>query len=155
MAIWASTDGTHDVLSPLEAHGVSLPLEFTVQPELTKMFKDLPTAHIFEEYDITYNSHGWGLDPKKFDTDEGLASIFHATSISYSTDTHEPFVATMESTEYPFYGTQFHPEKTITMFNDKGSDHSVGSMMFNSYFAELFVDLARQNSNYPGDFADV
>jgi len=60
---------------------------------------------------MTYNSHHWGVDPKQFETDAKLKEMFDVTSISYL-PTGEPFVASIESTKYPFFGTQFHPEKT-------------------------------------------
>lgn len=62
-----------------------------------------------------------------FETDGTLSQIFTPTSVSYTPDEeHIPFVASMESEKYPFYGTQFHPEKTITMFNDNsGVNHSL------------------------------
>jgi|LakMenEpi03Aug12_release.lakeMendotaPanAssembly.Ray.scaffolds.fasta_scaffold727338_2 hypothetical protein len=54
---------------------------------------------------ITLNAHNYGVKPEKFTTDAGLKSIFRPTSISYTTDTNSPFVASMESDKYPFMGT--------------------------------------------------
>jgi gamma-glutamyl hydrolase len=61
---------------------------------------------------LTYNSHQWGVDPSVFETDAGLKEIFEVTSVSYLPDNGKPFVASVESHKYPFFGTQFHPEKT-------------------------------------------
>jgi gamma-glutamyl hydrolase len=68
------------------------------------------SAFLFEDHDITYNSHHWSIDPKLFKTDKGLSSMYEVTAVSYMPDGRE-FVASIESKNYPFFGTQFHPEK--------------------------------------------
>lgn len=69
---------------------------------------------------------------------------------------HNPFVASMESYRYPFYGTQFHPAKTITMYNDdSGTNHTWGSDLLNRSLVDFFMSDARQNSNPAGDFKTV
>jgi gamma-glutamyl hydrolase len=71
--------------------------------------------------------------------------MFTLTSVSYEPEgEHKQFAATMESGQYPLFGTQFHPEKTLTMFNDNsGVNHSWVSVMMNRKFADYFVGLAR------------
>ena len=102
---------------------------------------------------MTYNSHSYGLALDTFTSDEGLGAMFTATSLSTDASTGDTFVATMESPNYPFYGTQFHPEKVITMYNSDGLNHSWESVDYNRYFANRFMELARQNTNTCGDFA--
>lgn len=94
-------------LTQLQAHKISLPLDFTVDPQTTKMFSSLgEKAYFFEQYPLTLNSHSWGVAPELFETDAGLKSKFFPTSVSYSNDEEQlPFVASMESADYPFYGT--------------------------------------------------
>jgi len=86
-------------------------------------------------------------------------NMFTYTSVSYTPDGNEPFVATMESPAYPFYAVQFHPEKTLTMFRDGDPAtrpvHTLGGEKMNRYFADFFVSQARLNTNNPGDFATV
>lgn len=70
------------------------------------MFSDLgELADAFEIYPITYNSHTNGIYPERFEEDEGLADMFKITSVSYIPNSDIAFVATMESEEYPFFGT--------------------------------------------------
>lgn len=71
------------------------------------MFGDLGfKANGFHDFAVALNSHTFGISPDKFETDAGLASIFHPTSISYTPDSAAlPFVASMESAKYPFFGT--------------------------------------------------
>lgn len=100
---------------PLD-HG-SLALKFTTDPRETQMYgwlEDL--AFYFEKYNMTYNSHNFGMDPDKFETDKGLKEMFEVTAISYLPDSGRPFVASAESTKYPFFGTLFHPEKATQIY---------------------------------------
>jgi hypothetical protein len=61
-------------------------------------------AYTFEKQAITYNHHNWGIKQSSFQTDVGLSSMFTPTSISYDED-GVAFVASMESKQYPFFGT--------------------------------------------------
>ena len=71
------------------------------------MFADMGDAAFkFETDAMTLNSHGWSVDPAKFITDDGLASMYTLTSISYEPyGDHRPFAATVEGKKYPFFGT--------------------------------------------------
>ncbi len=158
MMIWASTVGSKDIWDSYVVLKTSLPLEFVVDPRTTKMFGDLgQDAYLFEQNAMTFNSHNWSVNPEKFVTDKGLASSYRLTSISYEPDGQKrPFTATVEHFVYPFFGTLFHPESTMAVFNDNfGINHTWKSITMNRYFAEKFVTLARQNTNAYGDFATV
>jgi|LauGreDrversion4_2_1035121.scaffolds.fasta_scaffold604873_1 hypothetical protein len=63
------------------------------------MFKGLSyEAWIFNQVPMLLNSHSYGLDPSKFETDQGLKSIFTLTSIMYEPEgDHKAFTASMES----------------------------------------------------------
>lgn len=100
---------------------------------------------------MTFNHHKWGLTVESFIDDAGLSSMFWPTSTSTDKE-GQTFVATMESKEYPFFGTQFHPEKVLGVYNVESVNHSWTSVQYNRYFADRFVELARQNSNSCGDF---
>lgn len=122
------------------------------------MFSDIgEAATAFERLPLAFNSHTNGIHPDRFLVDDGLGSMFKVTSVSYVPGTGEAFVASMESDQYPFFGTQFHPEKTTTMFNDDSKvNHSVLSEQLNRALADKFVNLARRNPNGETlDFAQV
>jgi hypothetical protein len=109
MAIWAS-DAGEDLLKPYGAHAISLPLTFVVDPSESTLWADLgEDAFKFENYAMTLNSHYWGVDPQSFTNDEGLASFYRLTSVSYEPGNTQadarPFGATMEAFNYPFTGT--------------------------------------------------
>ena len=111
MAIFAADEGD-DVLSSLEAENISLNLKFVVDPKETKMFSEAnEKSKLFEKENVTVNFHSYGVAPDKFQTDKGLKEMFVLTSISHDDETDATWAATMESQHYPFFGTQFHPEK--------------------------------------------
>jgi anthranilate/para-aminobenzoate synthase component II len=50
--------------------------------------------------------------------------MFKLTAVSYMPD-NSPIVASVESDQYPFFGTQFHPEKVTRIFKeDLAVNHS-------------------------------
>ena len=104
---------------------------------------------------MTFNHHSYGVALSAFTEDLGLGSMFTPTSTSTDPVSGDTFVASMESKNYPFFGTQFHPEKVLTMFNADSIDHSWESVSYNRYFADRFIELARENTNTCGEsFAD-
>ena len=95
------------------------------------------------------------MNPDRFNTDKGLASIFKLTAISHMPD-GSPIVASIESDQYPFIGTQFHPEKPTRIFKeDQAVNHSWISIQLNSHFAEYFVFQSRKNSNSYGTYSET
>ena len=130
MAIWESDLG-RDVLKKYDAHTISLPIFYISEPYKTKMFSGMGAdADLLTTEAMLLNSHTWGVDPEFFETYAKLKNIFNVTSISYEPKRKKrAFTATMESEKYPFFGTQFHPEKVAFMFNnDSGVNHTWKSL---------------------------
>jgi hypothetical protein len=74
-------------------------IDFAVDPKRTKMFKSFgDQAVLFSTHPILYNHHVHGIDPRNFETDQGLKSMFYITSLGIET-LHNPktYVASMES----------------------------------------------------------
>jgi gamma-glutamyl hydrolase len=66
--------------------------------------------------------------------------MFTITAISHDND-GKPFVASMEARDYPFFATQYHPEKAqFIFFPGPKIDHSYTSIYYNRYFADFFVN---------------
>ncbi len=78
------------------------------------MFGDLQDqAFFFSDNNMAYNSHSLGISPETFESDEGLKNIFDVIAVSYTAEPDsKAFVAAIEGKDYPFFGTQFHPEMT-------------------------------------------
>ena len=121
---------------------------------MTKMFSDMANPEYFSEEGMTLNHHSYGLSVDIFSEDAGLGAMFTPTSTSTDPVSGDTFVATMESPDYPFFGTQFHPEKVLTMYNKDSINHSWNSVNYNRYFADRFIELARENTNSCGTFEE-
>ena len=157
LAAYVSQDGWN-VMGKYEYPNGSLALEFTKDPRDTQMYGWLgDEAFLFEDHQMTYNAHTWGIDPKRFETDPDLKEMFEVTAISHMPEPDgRPFVASIESHKYPFFGTQYHPEKTTQAYNDDiGVDHSWLSVKLNRHLADYFVYLARHNTNNAGTYSEV
>ena len=77
-----------------------------------------------------------------------MKDLYTATTIGYD-QYGEPFVNTYESTRYPFYGSQFHPEKAAYVFSPGFNlEHHDDYINLNRHFSEFFVQEARKNSNH-------
>ena len=122
LARFASDSG--NPLSDQVSNEQSLTLEFLMDPTTTSMFETNEWPQTYSEEAMTLNHHSYGLSLDVFSTDEGLGKIFTPTSTSTDPVSGDTFVATMESHDYPFYGTQFHPEKALAMYNAESIDHS-------------------------------
>ena len=122
--------------------------------ENTEMFRTVDDPSYYSQEGMTFNHHSLGVTVSAFTEDEGLGGMFKPTSTSTDPYSGDTFVATMESPNYPFFGTQFHPEKALTMYNADSIDHSWASIKYNRYFVDRFVELARENTNTCGSFED-
>ena len=72
MVSYVSDDGWN-VLGVYDMDSASLTLDFVVDPSETKMYQWLGAeAFLFNDHNVTYNSHHWSMDPTKFQTDKGL-----------------------------------------------------------------------------------
>lgn len=57
----------------------------------------------------------------------------------------ELYVSTVEGRDYPFFATQWHPEKPPYEFSDKSIPHTRTSIDAASLTASLLIDVARLN----------
>ena len=56
-----------NVLSVYDLDSASLTLDFAIDPQSTKLYQWLGNeAYLFNDHNVTYNSHHWSMDPNKF-----------------------------------------------------------------------------------------
>ena len=103
--------GGRDVLGHYTSEARNDPLKFIVSPANSKLWKQIKNeAYNFEKYNITYNSHSWGIGIETFLNTKALHNMF--IPVTTSVDIYgKTYVSSMEAHKYPFYGVQFHPEK--------------------------------------------
>lgn len=139
----------------------SLTLDFAFEaPEGIPMYAGLgPNIYLLETHNVTYNSHHWSLNPSKFQTDAGLAKWFRPTSLSYMPEPDgRAFVASAETVgnRYPFFGTQYHPEKATRIFSEQQAvNHSWISIQLNTHFGEFFVSECRKSTSVYGTYSET
>jgi gamma-glutamyl hydrolase len=141
-------------LESFEYHNVSLPLDFTHDPESTSMFSKFSRQQIKDlaQRNYTWNSHHFAVAPTTFVEDNGLSSFWDVTATSAMPNgTH--FVASIEAKDYPIFATQFHPEQPSSLWVDNyGVNHSWQAIQTMDVFGRFFVELARTNKNTYGSF---
>lgn len=75
------------------------------------MKNDINTFNDFIYKESTLNNHMMGLSPKKFKKCGLLNSVYKIVSWNYDRK-GKKFVSTIEGRKYPFYGVQWHPERS-------------------------------------------
>ncbi|CDW80233.1 peptidase c26 family protein [Stylonychia lemnae] len=122
-------------------------LEFQVDPTSTKMFGSMGSqAYIYEQNPILFNYHIWGISPATFQNDKKLNDFYTVTSTSVDNG-GKVFANTIEAKNYPFFGTQFHPEGPLNNNVDYAIDRSLFSIQNNRYFGDFFVNQCRLSNN--------
>ena len=148
--------GNGSVISlDVEATNIALPLNFTSEASSSRLFDfmdpDLVTA--LSKENITFNSHSHCLLLDEYGRNTALNSFFQVLSTNVATASGgEVFVSTMEAYNYPFYGVQWHPEKSNFEWSLKegsytNTPHSPNAVRASIETALFFVQEARKSSH--------
>ena len=93
----------------------------------------------------TFNAHEWAVPLSAYDDSEALDTEFNI--LSTSTDGEgKRYVSTVEGRQYPFFATQWHPEKPPYEFSDDTIPHTRTAIDTAYATASLIVDVARLNA---------
>jgi len=95
----------------------------------------------------TCHFHKYGIMKTTFENSNNITSLFKIVSTALDGNRDE-FVDIMEGHKYPFYGTQFHPEKNAFEWKRRiasGLPHSSSSIRASQDIANFFVDEVRRN----------
>ena len=106
------------------------PLIITKKGYESKLLKNAPSKFINKLLlkDSTLNNHMMGVSPSKFKRSKLLNSIYFIVSKNYDRR-GKVFVSTIEGRFFPFFGVQWHPERSSEM----------------DYFAKVFSKEAHKN----------
>ena len=99
-----------------------------------------------ENTPITYFTHGKSFiinekymkDYKKFLTITATANEGHS---------NKKIVAMYQYKSFPFFGTQFHPEKALFEWREKNLTHSDDAIMFSNRLCKMFMNECDKNFN--------
>ncbi|XP_023297410.2 gamma-glutamyl hydrolase [Lucilia cuprina] len=124
----------------------ALPLEFKEDFKKSRMFRNASdnVIDILKNYAVTANFHLYCFTEETF-ANMKLNNIWDVMSLNHDWDGIE-FISTIEHKKYPFYGTQFHPEKNIYEFiANRNITHTSKAIQASQYFADFLVNEARRN----------
>ncbi|XP_023936690.1 gamma-glutamyl hydrolase A isoform X2 [Bicyclus anynana] len=147
LVILASGRGLNENRIPCRSYE-NLPLHFTQDFRKSKMFHDAPRdiIDILKNKNVTVNVHRYCIVDENLSS-HNLTKAWRNLQTSYSNDENGVrFVASIENKRYPFYGVQFHPEKSSFEWkSSKTYTHSFDAVRANRYFMDFFVNECRKS----------
>ncbi|XP_013190722.2 gamma-glutamyl hydrolase [Amyelois transitella] len=126
----------------------NIPLDFTDDFRDSKMFRDAPDdiINLLATEKVTVNAHQFCIVDENL-ISHNLTEDWHVSSYS-DDDNGVKFIASIEHTRYPFYGVQFHPEKSSFEWKlSKNYPSSINAVKSNRYFMDFFVRECRKNTH--------
>ncbi|KAK7934251.1 hypothetical protein WMY93_005147 [Mugilogobius chulae] len=136
-----------NLLTETTAENEAMPLNFTAEGFLSRMFQDFPSALMkaISEEPLTGNFHRYGLTVKTFLENKYLNNFFTILSTNIA-DNGAHFVSTIEGKKYPIYGVQWHPEVNRFSWDDRlNFPHSYHAVQVSSLLAQFFVNEGRRS----------
>ncbi|XP_018423605.1 PREDICTED: gamma-glutamyl hydrolase, partial [Nanorana parkeri] len=144
------------LLTLTNTEDISLPLNFTDSALHSKLFQKmpLPLYKSLSTMPITANFHDWSLSVQNFTANEKLRKFYNV--LSTNSDGVLEFVSTMEAYEYPFYGVQWHPEKSPFEWRETSDiSHTAEAIHVAFYMAQFFVNDARKSQHQYSEEAET
>ncbi|UCE63388.1 MAG: gamma-glutamyl-gamma-aminobutyrate hydrolase family protein [Nitrospirota bacterium] len=132
------------------AENLALPLRFTRDLGRSRLFRSFPARLVraLRTQGLAFNSHEHGLLVSEYQSNSSLNSFFRMTSYN-ETSKGQLFVSTIEARDYPFYGTQWHPEKNNFEWsqNEDYSNipHTPNAILVSEATARFFISEARKS----------
>lgn len=105
-------------------------LDFTEDGLSSRIMKQVSKVELkkLSTKDCTLNNHEMGITPSKFKKHKNLDKFYKIVSTSKDRKGRD-YVSTIEGRFYPFYGVQWHPERSSAM----------------DFFAKFFVNELKKN----------
>ncbi|CAM1302608.1 GGH (predicted) [Pycnogonum litorale] len=142
---------TPEILTNCSMEDVALPLQFTNKATDSRMFQtltpELRKSMSTESAAVHYHQR---CATYEFYVEKDLLKIMKPLNVNNDTS-NVTFVSTFEAVRYPFYGTQWHPEKnTFIWLKRPGHEnipHFNNAISTSQFMANFFVNEARRNSH--------
>jgi gamma-glutamyl hydrolase len=143
------TSGTHTVLGRVDAENVSLPLDFTADWDSSRLYLAYTPdqRNWLASEPLTANFHHWALYLSMFEKVSSLNTFFRL--LSTNKDIHATTYCSMiEGYKYPFYGSQWHPEKNVFEWSlAENLNHDAHAVSITQATADFFVNEARKSTH--------
>ena len=145
--------GNGDVISlDVVATNLALPLQFVPGARNSRLFRSFSPQLLraLRTQSITFNSHDNGLLLSEYRSNPQLNRFFRMLSFN-ETPAGQFFVSTMEARDYPFYGTQWHPEKNNFEWSQSDDysniPHTPSAIAASQATASFFLGEARKSGH--------
>lgn len=155
-AIHHYVEGKQDFLSKYNVENQSLPITLDSTYKTSRMFYNLTKQlkDSLQKQALTSNFHHDGVDPSWYKKSKKLKKDFRLLATSKDRD-GKTFVSAFEGIRYPFYGTQFHPEKPAFEWHPTlDIKHTSDAVKIGQYLVDFFVDETRKNDNKFESYAE-
>ncbi|XP_067673155.1 gamma-glutamyl hydrolase-like [Haliotis asinina] len=144
----------HDYLHSSVAYNVSLPLILHPGYNSSRLFGGMTPklADILSSENVTPNFHHYSVSLQTYNKSASLRHFFRVLSTNRDTN-GQLYISTAEAYHYPFYGTQWHPEKISFDWNPRRDvNHGANAVLVSQYLANFFVNDARRSCHkFPSD----
>ncbi|DBA85682.1 hypothetical protein WJX77_001899 [Trebouxia sp. C0004] len=151
MILTANVD-FNDLLITTDAVAHPSTLNFYGESNYSRLFKEmnpeLKAKLSDKRYNIAMENHEFGVAPEAFTKWIVLNDTYDILSTSIDRNGAE-YISTIEHIMYPFFGTQWHPEKPPYEFSLDNIPHSRDAVHVSQHLADVFVDYARHSSHKP------
>ena len=137
--------------------GMIVPLNVTHAGLSSRLLRDAPSQVItaLQHEPITVNLHSFSALASRIEHAGSATHAFFEVVASNRDARGKEFVSLFEARQYPFYGSQFHPEKNAFEWNQSwevnntavganGGAHSAMGVAVSQYFANFIVAEARK-----------
>jgi gamma-glutamyl hydrolase len=145
--------GDGDVISlNVKATNLALPLHFTRSAKRSRLFRSFPRELVraLQTQALAFNSHDHGLLVREYRANRRLNRFFDMLSYNEA-PAGQFFVSTMEARDYPFYGTQWHPEKNNFEWSQNADysnlPHTPNAIAASQATARFFLSEARKSGH--------
>ncbi|XP_072168050.1 gamma-glutamyl hydrolase-like [Diadema setosum] len=133
----------------IDAHNISFPVKLSPDYGTSRILSTENTpADIIDTLttqNSTYNSHKYALTTTNFTKSAILPSFYQVLSTNKDLNGVE-FISMVEAYNFPFYGSQWHPEKNSFEFKVNAC-HTIGCVRLLQYMANFFVEEARKSDH--------
>ncbi|GAX73090.1 hypothetical protein CEUSTIGMA_g543.t1 [Chlamydomonas eustigma] len=127
-------------------------LELNHDADSSRMFgglaSDLKKKLPDSSYNLTIENHEYGLLPDMYHRYPVLSEWYTVLSTTKDRNGTE-YISSMEGKKYPFFGTQWHPEKPPYEFGIPEIPHTLDAIRVSQHTANVFVDIARYSAHRP------
>ncbi|XP_057291728.1 gamma-glutamyl hydrolase-like [Hydractinia symbiolongicarpus] len=149
-ALAVHVEGNESPLIVTDSHSYSTTVRWNRKSLKHSFLSSMPKMMIRDSETklITSHFHKYSVTPGFFKRSSKLNSFFDILATS-SDRNGTKFVSVIEGKKYPFYGIQFHPEKTMFEWATAISiPHSPQAIRLGQFIANSFMDKVRLNKRH-------